>query len=148
MLAQPTIGAPLFLKEDRVFIPYKGLLNQSTSSFLSESTAEERIIMSIVVRLIQRAKDDWLIELDGEYFGPCRSREEALVHANNAALLLQMDRHEAYVDVDRPDESWRRPADSRAARSPVFDVLAAQSLRALVARGCEFLANGRPLHLT
>jgi hypothetical protein len=104
--------------------------------------------MSIVVRLIQRAKDDWLIELDGEYFGPCRSREEALAHANTAALMLQMDRHQAYVDVEKPDESRRRLADSRAARRASFDVLAAQSLKALVARGCEFLANGRPLHLT
>jgi hypothetical protein len=56
--------------------------------------------MTVVIRVVQKA-DAWLIEFDGEYFGPLESEDAAFTQANLTALKLQMDDFSSDIRIER-----------------------------------------------
>jgi hypothetical protein len=54
----------------------------------------------MVIRVVQRA-DAWLIEVEGDYYGPFKSEDAAFTHANLTALKLQMDDFGADIRIER-----------------------------------------------
>jgi hypothetical protein len=56
--------------------------------------------MPMVIRVVQDA-ESWLIEVDGDYFGPLGSEDEAFTHANLTALKLQMDDFSSDIRIER-----------------------------------------------
>jgi hypothetical protein len=64
--------------------------------------------MTTVIRIVQRA-DAWLIEFNGEYFGPLHSEDAAFTQANLTAVKLLMDDFSSDIRIEgRVAE--RRPA--------------------------------------
>jgi hypothetical protein len=55
--------------------------------------------MTWVIRVVQRA-DEWLIEFDGDHFGPWDSEDAAVAHANLTAVKLQLNDFGASVRVE------------------------------------------------
>jgi hypothetical protein len=62
--------------------------------------------MTWVIHVVERA-DAWLIELDGDYFGPLDSEDAAFAHANLTAIKLQLDDFSSRVQIEKQIE---RPA--------------------------------------
>jgi hypothetical protein len=56
--------------------------------------------MKTVIRVVQIA-DEWVIELDGDYFGSWASEDAAFTHANLAAIKMQMDSFGADIRIER-----------------------------------------------
>lgn len=60
--------------------------------------------MTMVIRVVQKA-GGWLIELDGDYFGPIDSEDAAFTQANFTALKLQLDDFSADVRIEKQEIS-------------------------------------------
>jgi hypothetical protein len=54
----------------------------------------------MVIRVVQKA-DAWLIEVDGDYFGPLDSEDAAFTQANLTALKLQLEDFSADVRIEK-----------------------------------------------
>lgn len=55
--------------------------------------------MDVLIRVVQSEAAAWVIEVDGEYFGPIHSQDAAFTQANLTALMLQMDDFSADIHV-------------------------------------------------
>jgi hypothetical protein len=56
--------------------------------------------MTWIIRVVRQA-DEWLIEFDGDHFGPWDSEDAAFAHANLTALKLQMSDFSSNVRIER-----------------------------------------------
>ncbi len=56
--------------------------------------------MTMVIRVVQR-DGAWLIEVDGDYFGPLGSEDAAFTQANLTALKLQLDDFSTDVRIEK-----------------------------------------------
>lgn len=55
--------------------------------------------MTWVIRVVRQA-DEWLIEFDGDHFGPWESEDAAFAHANLTALKLQLNDFSSNVRIE------------------------------------------------
>ena len=56
--------------------------------------------MTWIIRVVRQA-DEWLIEFDGDHFGPWESEDAAFAHANLTALKLQLNDFSSNVRIER-----------------------------------------------
>jgi hypothetical protein len=89
--------------------------------------------MTSVIRIVRRS-GRWLIELDGDYFGPCSSADEAFGQASVAALKLRMDCPRADIRIVRLE-----------ARARIGDAALRRLTDSAKALGFQLSAGGMPL---